>query len=748
MTVAHNRTGLLYRFTNAALALACVAVTTATPCSAAPSVALVRGGKPVATVVLPRGHGHLDFAVRELNEHLRKAAGCELPVVTEGERAPGNVVLLGESAATLALGIKEADLPSEGFVIKTFPRKLAIVGDTVHDIDGYKQKTEGNLWAVYHLLEHALGIRWYLPGPMGTIIPKTKDVSVSMDVADAPAFPIRTAYPPISIWNRKHTVKTITLPGGRKAAQAFALRNRQYNAYGDLQSNHTMGYWGDLYHESHPEYFALKSDGTRAFRPPLKDRRGHSAYRRWHGYLDYASDAVLQQNIKNHIEWYEGTNPELRAAWTKYNRSRCPNDFRIPLTPNDGIMLSQSDEAKALYAVSHTNDPFGIASDYIFQFAHKFAWAMYRRFPEKKVVALAYSKYTLPPKTVRGFPPSFIVQVAIMQPIAHWKEDPIFDEWVGHAKEWHVRTGNKVHFWQYSCWPKIAAPFFWAGMWQKWYRETRDFALGAFINGGPPGGNIGRHHLSTYFGRKVLWDPEYDIDAGMREYAAKMYGVASEEMYEFFHTLRRQWEDVKWDLPSRQRRPTSDMLYGKNGTYPPAVTKRLKALLRQAAGRQGLLDIERKRIAWITADFATFFAEAERAHAGITPYCYAFRLKTEPTIDGNTDEAAWHDTPTQFVEHDMTTGKPSAVRSLLKAGWSDDALFMAVDNLEPGAASPKDRVGVYLDVLANRADHYRLTVDRTGAAGFSRFDSGYDDTTWRPHGLVLKSKRGEGRWSF
>ena len=67
-----------------------------------------------------------------------------------------------------------------------------MVGDTVHDIDGYQQKTEGNLWAVYHLLEEALGIRWYMPGPLGTIIPQSSDVAVSLDVKDAPAFPLRT----------------------------------------------------------------------------------------------------------------------------------------------------------------------------------------------------------------------------------------------------------------------------------------------------------------------------------------------------------------------------------------------------------------------------------------------------------------------------------------------------------------------------------------------------------------------------
>jgi len=573
-------------------------------------VHLVTNSEPVATIVLPSEHKHLDFAVQELNEHLQAAAGCTLPVKTENEMVEGNVILLGESKHTKALGIKESDLPSEGFIIKTLPGKLVMVGDTVHDIDGYQQKTEGNLWAVYHILEEVLGIRWYMPGPLGTIIPKSSDVVVSGNVKDAPAFPLRTTQ------NIRHPkwypqrAKELKIP---EDTSKYILRTREYNAFGGMFVVHTTYHWPRLYHDTHPEYFGINKDGSRQLYSP-NDPRWPWNYgkNRWKGWLDYSSEAVLQQYIQNHIDFYEGKNPELLQAWRQHK----PTDFYIPVSPADGAKLNYSEGAKKLIQYAgNSYGNYGNCSDYIFQFNKNFAEAMYAKYPDKKVCALAYAKFAIPPKSIEKFPPNFYVYLCMMTGIPYYKEPHVFDLWLEYTRQWHKKTGHKVAFWHYTVWPIMHCPKFFASGFQKWCQATRDIGLGGFINGPCLAGKVeqdvyGLYHLNHYFIKKIYWNPDYDLENGLREYCTLMFGPAQDEMYALWKLIWDRWDGTKWNIRPSERRILPHQLYGEEGTYPPTVIAQIREILAKLTKHKNLSKIEQERVAWIVQDFNFWLQDA------------------------------------------------------------------------------------------------------------------------------------------
>ena len=723
-------------------------------------VVLVQDGQPRATIVVPNEHEHLELAVKELVDHIRKATGATLPVETEEAPVEGTRLLLGESRHTRALGIEEADLPGEGFVIRSAPGTVAIVGDTERLIDGwYRQPTKGNLWGVYRFLEKFLGIRWYLPHRLGTIIPERNTLRIQQGVRieDAPDFPIRSFWPIMSLWNRGNREKHIELRHRR--ARRFATRMRGGNYYGGVQANHSVGYFVELHHDR-PELFALKSDGTRALHPPNPDARRKHAQRFWHGYLDYANPETLRQMIEDHVAYYENADPEMKKLWRRVSRNRSPNEFRISFTPNDGMLASQTERARELFR-SGTTGGRGKHSNYVFKFAAEFARAMHERYPRKKFVSLAYSSYALPPdmKVVGEFPPNYLVQLAVLQPMANWKEPEIYNFWSDVTREWKALGGEKMHFWQYACWPRLPkVPFFWPGLLQKFYREHRDYALGAFINGGPPGGIVGMHHLNYYFGLRVLWNVDYDIAAGLEEYCDKMYGPAAGNMHAFHRTLRRRWENVVWDLPVEQKLPGSSMLYGKDGTFPPQVVARLSNLLEEALAAPGLSEIQTERIRWIAESHRPFFDQARAIQSGNMPYHYGVRLPAAPKIDGRFNEDAWDATEWLTMNRNMRTGQTLPVGSRVKVGWREDALYLAIENDEPhmekldlsektgGRVFNDDCNEIYFDPTGTRSDHLHLMYNAAGEKLFMRVENGAGDSGWHPRGAEVVHRRLEEQW--
>lgn len=95
----------------------------------APEFSLVKDGKPQATIIIAKEPSKTTlFAVQELNEHLELVAGAKLPVVDDAAEVKGPRVLVGESAATKALGLKSADFKDQEYLVQATPDTLILMG--------------------------------------------------------------------------------------------------------------------------------------------------------------------------------------------------------------------------------------------------------------------------------------------------------------------------------------------------------------------------------------------------------------------------------------------------------------------------------------------------------------------------------------------------------------------------------------------------------------------------------------------
>ncbi|MGC9317340.1 MAG: DUF4838 domain-containing protein, partial [Armatimonadota bacterium] len=238
--------------------------------SQAHAVKLVVDHEPVATIVIPDDALPVEsFAAEELRHHLQRSTGARLLIVPESEAdLDAGAVLIGACRATAAMGVDAEALPINGFIIRADRDRLVLTGD---DSDGpaawilHNNRTRvGTLFAVYHLLDRHLGVRWLWPGPLGEVIPQRADIAFDqLDETGKPAFVHarwRDGGPVVAGtdgWASPDTRSTFI------SAQGAWLRRHRFALGVNMDMKHAFTSWWEEHGEQHPEYFNLLPDGTR-----------------------------------------------------------------------------------------------------------------------------------------------------------------------------------------------------------------------------------------------------------------------------------------------------------------------------------------------------------------------------------------------------------------------------------------------------------------------------------------------------
>lgn len=156
-------------------------------------VPLVEDGRPVAIVATAdSADEHEKLAARELLDHVEQMSGAKLELseigaddgakfVQQARRQKVTPVLIGRVAQPR---LRQA-LEKKGGGRGTFALQAADGAIYVAGVD------EGPAYGVAELLEQQ-GVRWFMPGPLGTVVPAKKSVAVAEQLTvQSPSFPSR-----------------------------------------------------------------------------------------------------------------------------------------------------------------------------------------------------------------------------------------------------------------------------------------------------------------------------------------------------------------------------------------------------------------------------------------------------------------------------------------------------------------------------------------------------------------------------
>ncbi|MGA2258547.1 MAG: DUF4838 domain-containing protein, partial [Thermoguttaceae bacterium] len=374
---------------------------------------LVREGKPACTIVLsqhPAPAAHL--AALELQYHVLRITGAELSIRADNEKVTGPRALVGESAATRAMGLKGADFAPQEYLIAFRPETLVLIGrdwedteanrrefgrpmscgdtmaDTRQRIDYWKTvgcparrvgemelpgvyDDQGTCYAAYHFLERFCDVRWYGPTETGIILPTRKTLVVKgADVRRSPALRYRDA-----LWSGNWPFMQgqwgpVTRP------EVFLFWRRLRLGGQKWAGNHT---------------FHHKTIGTMLNKPEYQAKgpgRGTQ--------LCYTSPQLIREVAQMARDFFDKKR-NAPEGW------KAVGDY-FAVVPDDNMNFCQCDRCQALLisgrGMNTGQFSSGTVSNYFFSFVNAVAREVRKTHPDKYITTLAYWNYALPP---RGF---------------------------------------------------------------------------------------------------------------------------------------------------------------------------------------------------------------------------------------------------------------------------------------------------------------------------------------------------------
>ena len=677
-----------------------------------PVVLVAEGQGKASIVVMNKAAG-----ARDLQSFIEKATGAKLPIVNDKLVKPA--IVLGDCPEAAALGLESSKMPVEGFAIRTAPDVVFIVGRP-HD-----RNANGQLWGVFEFLERFVGVRWYFPpavakGPqIGQSIPKSTELAVPPAwVEDAPTFRMRVLWPACSEpWHGKGINMGVLhrfLRGGNSWPIQLRVHQPYWHKYEELR-------------KERPEVYQLRRDGSRQ-----------------HEVICYGSPKTLEtylEGIQNHLD---GKGPAYAPIT---NRA-------ITVSPADVELSCYCKDCRKLW--DDQAGQYGGASKVMATFVDRLAREVKKRWPKEgfTVIFLPYLNYTAAPEGFK-FPGNVEVQICGMPGLACHKEPAIRDSEQANIDRWIATSGRRIQNWHYCCWPahKTKAAYQYPHVVRDHYQQNLKKTIGTFING--VADHWPRQHISLYCWLKVLWDPEFDVDAAIDEFARRMFGPAAGTMRELLGLQIDGWEKSRW--PGGRFSPRG--IY--TASFPPETVEKIKSLLAKARELAVDDELATARLNYCAPALEAFFEEAAMmAGEGFRPLL-AQKVGELPNIDGELNDAQWkRAAPVSFVQAaGKGKGKPARYPTTVQAVWTPDGIMFGFHMHEPTPKLLETKNGGHDNGNMWWDDNVELFVDVTGKSEgeFYQFivnpevnywDSKLKDTTWECKGFKGAAHRGKDFWSL
>jgi len=498
-------------------------------------------------------------AVAEDFVHLfEEITGVRLPIVTDAEPMGQHEIIIGPSKHldNLAVYIDWEKLGREGYVIWTVDDYLLLFGGPAR----------GTLNAVYTFLEKYVGCRWYTPE--FSVIPKNPNLSIDLIHEESvPPLEARWIYgadsadPAWAARNRINlfspSLKWVRAPNDRSVVEeilshplyAKALKFATPNPYtwSGGYYVHTLGVNGLLsreHFEEHPDYFGLDSEGKRdpritpclthpeVFKLVLQEAR------KWLDQTPRANIISISQSDSITVADYCHC-PRCQEQWEKYTYTATRNPLgvfpyaQLPGWADPSLLRPAWDPGK--YHVGAT----GVLLDFV----NRIAEALEEDYPDVLVHTFAYCWSTFPPENIE-IHPNVVVDFA---PLTACHYHPFGcceynEQWKGYwtaIRQW-AKVAPHVWIWMYDANNNTRPP--WPGF-RYLGLKFRELAM-AGVRGAQFHANSFKdwywmRPLRSFIFAKILWNPQYNVADGIKEFVEEYYGAAAEPILTYLESTQQ-----------------------------------------------------------------------------------------------------------------------------------------------------------------------------------------------------------------
>lgn len=521
----------------------------------------------------------------ELKWALREGSGLELPIAIGGEIGPRRI-FIGRDFA-VAAGF---DLSDYKAMDNAYAERDGAIYCLGNDRSGCIDKRKQN-WtqmylpsakAVTRFMNDALGVRFLMPGRIGTAVPK-------MDRAELPDGTFSKEVPPFDFCYAPQHGMLYSLANG-------TMYRGTYHSFGGHLWPQVVT--PELFRE-HPEYFALVG-GRR-----ICGTGSHS------GSLCISNPAVEELIIAKMLECYDSGADVVQLAqmdgWNFCECERCGMSGGIGNAERIG---------EKIWA-------------YHLRIAERIASLR----PGKKVWILSYSATFNPPKNVRKFPDNVVVEVAHVseEQFARWREIDVPGGFTAY-----------VYLWGNYPWMGFTAKRSYHQSVEFVKMLLRNRVHGLYRCG--YGELMGMEGPANWVFNHAIANPGLDINASVEEYCRRAYGSASAEMRRFHDALDKRlrgvnaweglndtgaWAEKKGDLTDAKPANALDWIAF---VYTPDVISRMDGELRAAEAKVKDAKI-RKRLELVRKEFDYAANLGRIAHLYYAYRCLPSKTTLLPLLD-------------------------------------------------------------------------------------------------------------------
>ncbi len=698
----------------------------------AADVFLVEEGRPRAEIIISAKPTRTQrLAAVELQTYVEKITGARLVIGSKPTESPARIYI-GQSRFTEQLGITTKGLQDGAYRIVSGDNWLVLIGDDAdftpiepwprgyNDIRSGKMQAAwdnitGRQWGYMHRQLHKhysgpnslfgspnerkadedgnvhvwtydergsfnavcgflrkLGVRWYMPGEIGEIVPQRKSIALpKIDQIARPDFPMRILNFRSAVYGRD-----VMMWGFRLGVRQPYGRQAAHGLHGMTDNEPTL--------ENHPDWFALYG-GKRHNLPNTKNNQ-----------LCYSNEELFREAVE----------------FARVQLDHFKMDV-VSIMPPDGytaICQCEKCEGKA----SPELGTRGALSNYVWDFVNRVAKEVGKTHPGKKISNCAYGIYTEPPSNIEKLEPN--VQVIIVGGRRPTSVDR--DDLRRLRAAWREKTDIPVEIFENY-------PFTGRGFYLPAYiphvlgesiNETKGQSRGEdiWITMDFSEDAVGYNHFLLYFTARMYWGGnEQDAGALFDEYVQKFYESAAPGMRRFFAYCEQNWSEMEKDgekasralelFATAKNSVSNDSLVGRRIQLIDNYLNGLRNKAKQLAQKRG--PVPKLRLV-----------------SGV-------EQRGKIVIDGKFAEGPWANIPAASVGrlHELQTGRLPTYGTRFMAEWIGNDLYFAIrceehpgEKLNVATEKNGDQAIWYGDVveieLATDAhSYYQLAINPAGA---------------------------------
>lgn len=516
------------------------------------------------------------WAARDLQVYLEKVSGAKLPIQDDGAVPTGPRVLVGRSVLTAKY---DAKIPSgltnqreeEGYAIFTDGDTLVLAGN---DAGPY----HGSEYAVSFFLDK-LGVRWYMPGEFGEVIPKLATVTVeNLNEVGRPDFKMRNWW---TSW-MSNDLRPMEL---RWKIHNGMNNNAMHNIPGDSSVRSVLPPEKEKDNPVFAKVFAHGMDGN--IYPHMPNLTSEES-------VQYAANVIKDYFRKN------------------------PSATSYGIGADDGLPRDFSPETDKYHMnfpsmIGRFNDPGGVSTtEEWMRWVHRVAAEVYKEFPDRFISTNGYANRDTPPQGVTPDPKIWIMFAAIFSDTYHAIDNP--KSWMT-LRQYHMlqdwtRMYDNVWMYNYIYYNLCGGGNPPIPLARRHIHEMpmlKRIGVAGFLDEGRTvAGEAGV--FPTWVRARLMWDADQDGWKLMDRYFTEWYGPAAAPAKAFWDEMESAIENSIW---------SGNEEHMLSLVYTPELIKRMEGHLKQAeAAAKGNTWAEQRVLAdRVMYDGLVYYKAMERAEA-------------------------------------------------------------------------------------------------------------------------------------